>query len=211
MKVNTIDEFPIGIVGMLKELLGTKTFGDVLSPTALLQNGPLKSPSFNLSSPLLVAPEVFQATNIWAVSSTNPVELLMVMLIVLFVICSGPFDKLKAEHMMGVGVAVGVLVGVGVLLGVGVSLGVDVLVGVLLGVKVNIWVGVSVGVLDEVGVFVGVLVAVLEGVGVLASHVEGGAVTWIDTVTMTVRELSAVMMKGSSGTNGTIGVYCAST
>jgi hypothetical protein len=196
---------------MLKELPGTKILGELTSPATLLQKTPFKSHSLNLSSAGLEAPFVFQATKIWEVSSVKPVKLLMVILIVLPEICSGPFDKLKAEHMMGVGVAVGVLVAVGVFVGVGVSLGVGVIVGVFVGVNVYIGVGVSVGVFEAVGVSVGVLVGVLAGVGVLASQVDGGAVTCTDTVTMTVRELSAVMVKGSNGTSGTMGVYCAST
>jgi len=195
---------------MLNELLGTKTFGDVLSPTGLLQKEPLRLAEINFRTPS-GPPFVFQATNIWEVSSTKPVVLLIVMLIVLPEICRGPFDKLKAEHTIGVGVDVPVLVGVAVSVGVGVFDGILVAVGVLLGVNVYIGVGVSVGVLVAVGVSVGVLVGVSEGVGVLASQVAGGAVTTTETVTMTVRELSAVMVKGSNGTRGTIGVYWAST
>jgi len=120
---------------MLNELLGTKTFGDVLSPVGLLQNEPLKLAETNLRSPNS-PPIVFQATNIWEVSSTKPVVLLIVMLIVLPEICRGPFDKIKAEHTIGVGVEVPVLVGVAVLVGVGVFDGILEAVGVPLGVYV---------------------------------------------------------------------------
>jgi hypothetical protein len=95
--------------------------------------------------------------------------------------------------------------GTAVWFGVGVKEGVGVFVIVAEGVTVGVWVGVAVnsgvGVLVGVGVFVGVGVSVGVGegvsVGVDGCHVDGGTVTWIATLTKTVRALSARM--GSLG------------
>jgi hypothetical protein len=81
-------------------------------------------------------------------------------------------------------VAVGVTVDEGV--GLGVRLGVLVTSGVGEGVSVGVSVGVKVGEAIGEGVQVGV-----EGV-----QVEGGTVTWMETLTKIVRALSAVMGSG---------------
>ena len=82
-----------------------------------------------------------------------------------------------------VAVVVVVSVAVGVSVWVGVAVGVLVFTGVKVGVGVLVGVGVFVGVGEGVGV--GVLVAVDEA----AIQVEGGTVTWMETLTKTVREL----------------------
>jgi hypothetical protein len=78
-----------------------------------------------------------------------------------------------------------------------VIVAVAVLVGVRVGVAVNSGVNVAVG----VGVFVGdgVNVGVGEGVwvGVDGSKLDGGTVTWIETLSKTVRALAALI--GSLG------------
>jgi hypothetical protein len=86
----------------------------------------------------------------------------------------------------GVSVIVGDSVTVGESVGVGVTLGVLVKSGVGEGVKVAVLVGVGVGEKIGEGVWVGV-----EGV-----QVDGGTVTWMATLTKTVRELWAVMGSG---------------
>ena len=85
----------------------------------------------------------------------------------------------------GVGVSEGV--------DVNVDVGVSVDVGVRVGVFVNTGVGdgVKVGVLDGVGVGVGVLDGVK--VGEEGRYVDGGMVTWIETLSKTVRALSDVI------------------
>ena len=75
----------------------------------------------------------------------------------------------------------------------GVTDGVIVGEGVTVGVFVNTGVGdgVKVGVLDGVGVGVGVLDGVK--VGEEGRYVDGGIVTWIETLSKTVRALSDVI------------------
>ena len=85
------------------------------------------------------------------------------------------------------------------------------MVGVLLAVGLNNGVGVLVGVFEGVGVLLGVDVAVCDWVGVLAIQVDGGAVTSMDTLTITVRELSPVILIGFKGTRGTMGEKNVST
>lgn len=110
-------------------------------------------------------------------------------------------------------VGVRVIVGVFVTVGLSVAVGDNVLVGVIDGVLVNNGVGDKVGVGDLVGVFVSVFVGVNVYVGVLASQVEGGAVTAMETDTRTVRALFASIgplavasERSINGTNlGTIG------
>ena len=77
--------------------------------------------------------------------------------------------------------------------GVFVIVAVGVLLGVCVGVAVNTGVGegVGVGVLVGVGVGVGVLLGVL--VGVFGLKVDGGIVTWMATLTKTVRALAEVI------------------
>jgi hypothetical protein len=91
----------------------------------------------------------------------------------------------------GTGVKVSVCVKTGV--NVFVTDGVNVGEGVADGVSVNTGVGdgVKVGVLDGVGVGVGVLDGV--NVGEEGRCVDGGIVTWIETLTKTVRALADVM------------------
>ena len=95
----------------------------------------------------------------------------------------------------GVGVRLGVrvIVGVSVLVDVIVTVGevVDVLVRVGVLVKIPGSVDVAVAVLVEVGVNVGV--PVLVGVDVSGCQLEGGAVTKMETLTITVRALCAVI------------------
>jgi hypothetical protein len=80
-------------------------------------------------------------------------------------------------------------VGVDEGVGVFVIVAVAVLVGVRVGVSVNTGVNVGVG----VGVLVGVGVSVGVGEGVLVGddgrNVDGGTVTWIETLSKTVRAL----------------------
>jgi hypothetical protein len=97
------------------------------------------------------------------------------------------------------GPAVRVQAGTVVQFGVGVKEGVGVFVivgeGVMVGVRVGVFVNSGVGVLVGVGVFVGVGVSVGVGegvhVGVDGSQSDGGTVTWIATLTRTVRALKA--------------------
>ena len=94
-----------------------------------------------------------------------------------------------------VGVSVGVRLGVRVLVTVGdkVAVGVRVRVGVVLGVFETTGVrdAVLVGVLD--GVFVGDAIGDGVIVEVDGVYCGGGAVTWIETLTRTVRALCATM------------------
>lgn len=115
----------------------------------------------------------------------------MVMLIVLPESVIGPC--LRPLHATGLGVIEGVTgsVAVFVTVGVRVIVGDGVNVAVKVGVFVNtgVLVGVGVGVLVGVGVRVGVRVCV--AVGEDGCQVDGGTVTWIATLTRTVRALSA--------------------
>jgi hypothetical protein len=95
------------------------------------------------------------------------------------------------EILLHTGTGDATLVGVRVIVAVLVAVGVSVRVGVLLGVLVKTGVGVGVLVGVFVGVGVGVGVRVFVAVGVEAVHVEGGTVTWIETLTKTVRALCA--------------------
>jgi hypothetical protein len=113
----------------------------------------------------------------------------MVSVMVLFpgrVICPCVLVQDITRVRVGVGEKLGV--GLDVTLGEMVTVGVFVIVGVGEGSR-----GVSVGVGVLVGVGVGVDVGVFVGVDVSGCQLEGGAVTKIDTLTMTVRALCALM------------------
>ena len=94
-----------------------------------------------------------------------------------------------------VGVGDGVRLGVRVLVTVGdkVAVGVREGVGVTLGVFEMTGVGEAVFVGVSVGVFVGDAIGDGVNVEVDGVYCGGGAVTWIDTLTSTVRALCAMM------------------
>lgn len=119
-----------------------------------------------------------------------------VMVIVIVLLPGNVIDPCVVPHEGTlVGVSVGVRLGVRVLVTVGdkVAVGVRVRVGVVLGVFETTGVrdAVLVGVLD--GVFVGDAIGDGVNVEVDGVYCGGGAVTWIDTLTRTVRALCATM------------------
>jgi hypothetical protein len=115
----------------------------------------------------------------------------MASVIVLPVRVMSPQVRLS-QRGTGVGETVGESVFVGVRVVVGESVGLGVLLGVL--VKSGVGEGVSVGV--SVGVKVGDAMGEGVSVGVEGVQVEGGTVTWMETLTKTVRALSASIGSG---------------
>ncbi len=168
-------------------------------------------------SGLLPLPPVaeFQYTVTLEPCKTEPVGLLMVMVIVepetSRAPCVTPMQASAVGVNDGVSVMVGVKVGVGVFVGVRVAVAVEVLVRVgrvPVGVGVRVRVAVGEDVFVEVAVLVGVRVIVGESVrvgvlvavfvGVKPTQMVGGEVTWIEMDTSRVRALDEVMVYESN-------------